>query len=619
VLQVEDLHTDFSRQGRVLHAVDGVSLRIEPGETVGVVGESGCGKSMLALSILRLVPEPGRIVAGRILFGGGDLLRMDEESVRKLRGVGMAMSFQDPMTSLNPLTTVRAQVTEALAAPGRYSQREALRRVVPLLTSVRIPSPEQRATDYPHQFSGGMRQRVMIAMGISNEPQLLIADEPTTALDATTQVQVLDLLWQLNRDLGMALMLITHNMAVVARLCERVVVMYAGRVVEEGPAEQIFEHPEHPYTWSLLHSVPKVDARRRERLPSIRGLPPDPASLPTGCTFHPRCPFREDRCSHEEPPLDRIGPEQRARCWVLMRNVPEDARSDEQQPGLPQEATELWGSEDSHSTADPVPDGDALLRVEDVSKHFPAKRRSQLAIKAVDGVSLEVRRGETLGVVGETGCGKSTLARVITGLLPPTSGRVIFEGHDLTRLGRSGIRRLRRRVQIIFQDPFASLDPRMTVGDSIAEPFDNFELAHGRERQRRIEGLLRLVGLEAEAAWRYPHEFSGGQRQRIGIARALAPKPSLIVCDEPVSALDVSIQAQILNLLQDLQRTLGLSYLFIAHDLGVVRHLCDRVAVMYEGKIVEMADAEKLYGDPRHPYTRTLLDSVLTPDLVEDR
>jgi len=619
VLQVEDLHTEFPRQDRVLRAVDGVSLRIHPGETVGVVGESGCGKSMLALSILRLVPEPGRVVSGRILFEDRDVLAMEEESVRRLRGAGVAMSFQDPMTSLNPLTRVRTQVEEALTAPGRLSHKEARGRVVPLLGSVQIASAEERAADYPHQFSGGMRQRVMIAMGVANEPQVLIADEPTTALDATTQVRILDLLGQLNRDLGMALMLITHNMAVVARLCRRVVVMYAGRVVEEGPVERVFERPEHPYTWSLLHSVPRFDAPRRERLPGIPGLPPDLASLPTGCKFHPRCPFREDRCSREEPPLDELGGGQLARCWVLMGNVSERARSAHREPGLPQGVPDLWGDESSYSAAAWSSSDEPLLRVEDVVRHFPAKRRNQPAIKAVDGVSLELHRGETLGVVGETGCGKSTLARLITGLLPAASGRVVFEGHELTRLDASGIRRLRRRVQVIFQDPFASLDPRMTVGDSIAEPLDNFGLARDRDRRRRIEALLSVVGLRAEAASRYPHEFSGGQRQRIGIARALAPRPSLIVCDEPVSALDVSIQAQILNLLQDLQRTLGLSYLFIAHDLGVVRHLCDRVAVMYQGKVVETADAETLYRDPRHPYTRTLLDSVLVPHPVGAR
>ncbi len=610
LLEVEELHTEFDTPQGVVRAVDGVNLHVGAGEILAVVGESGCGKTMLALSLLRLVPPPGRIVSGRILFGGRDVLSMDHETIRRLRGGDAAMSFQDPMTALNPLTRVRGQIREAMTAHDRFSTAQASERVVPLMRKVRIPGAEQRAGDFPHQFSGGMRQRVMMAMGISNEAQLLIADEPTTALDVTTQAEIVRLLKQLNRDLNMAMIVITHNMALVAGLCHRVVVMYGGRVVEDGPVDQIFRSPQHPYTWALLRSVPRVDQGRLDRLLGIGGVPADLGDLPSGCKFHPRCPFREDRCISEEPPLDVVGPAQKARCWVLMRTVSQPPEADSRHQRVPAAVSDT----DPRFSASTPPAGPALpiLRLDDVHKHFPAPGRR--VIRAVDGVTLDVRRGETLGLIGESGCGKSTLARVATLLTRPTSGSVIFENLDLTALRSRELRDVRRRVQIIFQDPFSSLDPRMTIGEIVAEPLDNFAVARGPQRRKRVQELLDVVGLNPDLAGRYPHQFSGGQRQRVGIARALALNPSLVVCDEPVSALDVSIQAQIINLLKDLQREFNLTYVFIAHDLGVVRHLCDRVAVMYLGRIVEIGQRGDLYRAPQHPYTRVLLDSVPVPD-----
>ncbi len=582
--------------------MDGVSLHIGAGEMVGLVGESGCGKTMLGMSILRLVPEPGRIVAGTISFEGHDVLAMDDDALQRLRGAGVAMSFQNAMTALNPLTRVGSQVREAMAAHDRFSPEEATGRVVSLLAGVRIPAADRRARDYPHQFSGGMRQRVLIAMGVSNQPQLLIADEPTTALDVTTQAQIVDLLRGLNRDLGTSMLLITHNVALVAGLCRRVVVMYAGRVVEQGPVDEVFERPQHPYTWALLRSVPRVSHGGRGRLLSIPGAPPDLGDLPTGCTFQPRCRFAEERCVQEEPPLSTIAAGRQARCWVLMRTVPEPAVDSEEMAAVP--------------AAIPPPGGQTILSLDAVHKHYPAAGRGE--VRAVDGVSLEVRQGETLGLIGESGCGKSTLARVIAQLVPATSGTVVFEGQDLGRLSGRALRGVRRRLQMVFQDPFASLDPRMTVGGIVAEPLANFGV-RGSARRARVAELLDLVQLTPQAARRYPHEFSGGQRQRIGIARALALNPSLLVCDEPVSALDVSIQAQIINLFADLQRDLGLTYVFIAHDLAVIGHLADRVAVMYLGKVVELGQVADVYRRPQHPYTKALVDAIPVPDSSIER
>lgn len=623
LLTIADLHTEFPTRRGTVRAVDGVSLHVDAGERVGVVGESGCGKTTLALSLLGLIPPPGRIRSGCIHFEGDDLLQMNDDELRQVRGARLAMSFQDPMTSLNPLTKVGDQIEEAMRAHHRFSRREATQRVVPLMERVHIPDARHRTVDYPHEFSGGMRQRLMLAMATANEPSLLVADEPTTALDVSTQAEIVGLLKELNAHLGMAIMLITHDMALVASLCDRVVVMYAGRVVEEGPAHEIFAHPEHPYTWHLLRSVPRPDAPSRQRLVDIDGRPPDLSELPSGCTFHPRCAFREDRCRDDEPPLEPVRAGQRASCWVLMRNVSHTAArlaATDNSPtpppdghDNPQSATEGPTQADRCDESPAAP----ILEVVEIAKHFPSAGSGP--IRAVDGVSFQLRKGETLGLIGESGCGKSTLARVITQLIPATSGRVLFEGRDLTRLHRRELRQARTNLQIVFQDPFSALNPRLSVGELIAEPLRNLGIKRAA-RRRHVAKLLSTVGLDPSHADRYPHEFSGGQRQRIGIARALSPDPSVLVCDEPVSSLDVSVQAQLINLLKRLQHDLGLSSIFIAHDLGVIRHVSDRVAVMYLGRIVEVAPVRELFDHPQHPYTEALLRCVPIPDpTLEDR
>lgn len=607
MLELEDVCTEFVSARGVVRAVDRVSLGVAAGERVGIVGESGSGKTMLALSVLGLVPQPGRVVSGRVLFHGQDVLAMDQEERRRLRGAHLAMSFQDPMTSLNPLMRISSQIEEAITAHERVPSDEADERVLGLMRQVRIAAPESRAGDYPHQFSGGMRQRVMIAMGVSNQPELLIADEATTALDVTVQAQIATLLRRLSTDLGTAILLITHNLALAAGLCERLVVMYAGRIVEDGPVERILKEPQHPYTWYLLRSVPSVNRTRSRPLVRIAGAPPDLSRLPAGCTFHPRCAFRVDRCTTEEPPLAESRPGQRTRCWVQMDNVPASARSAEAHaPPAP-----VRGVSSGRPGSDPA--SDAVLRVENVAKYYQASGSKEL--RAVDGVSFTIRRNETFALIGESGCGKSTLAKIIACLTPATHGRVIFDGTDLSALSRGALRKARRRLQVVFQDPFSSLDPRMTIAKIVAEPLANFGWDTDNRRQR-VRELLDMVGLGADVDSRYPHELSGGQRQRVGIARALAPEPSLVICDEPVSSLDVSIQAQILNLLQDLQNELGLTYLFISHDLGVVRQIADSVAVMYLGTFVEVADADDLYRRPQHPYSKALLEALPVPDLA---
>lgn len=606
LLRVVGLRTQLFTRGGVVRAVDGVDLELSPGQTLGVVGESGCGKTMLALSILRLVPEPGRIVSGRVLLEGRDLLTVGPDELRSIRGKDLAMSFQDPITALDPIRRVGSQLREAMTAHDRFRQ-VARARTGELLDRVGIPGAATRVRDYPHQFSGGMRQRLLIAIGISNQPRLLIADEATTALDVTSQAQLVGMLKELNLELGMAIVLVSHNMAVVAGLCDRVAVMYAGRIVEEGPAGLLFSEPQHPYTWHLLRSVARIDSPRRQRLTPISGAPPDLARLPRGCKFNPRCEFQVPRCSVEEPPLAQVGPAQLARCWVLMGTVDRHRR---RATTLPRPSGAPLASQ---VAVRPAIEPAVILQVEDVRKHFrtPGGRGG---IRAVDGVSLEVHAGETLGLIGESGCGKSTLARILTGLIAPTSGVVSFAGRDIARLHPNELRQLRQRLQMVFQDPFSSLNPRMKVADIVGEPLSNLSRRSSVDRRAQVSSTLNRVGLSRRHGERYPHELSGGQRQRVGIARALVVEPSVIVADEPVSALDASIQAQIVSLLQDLQAELGLTYVLISHDLSVVRSLADRIAVMYLGKLVELADNEALYRSPQHPYTAALLSAVPIAD-----
>ena len=528
LLRVRGLRTQFLTDRGVVHAVNGVNFSVRPGETLALVGESGCGKTAAMLSVLRLLPSHRtRVQADEVSFRGRDLLSLDDEGMRRVRGTEIAMIFQDPRASLNPVLTIGRQLTESLEVHLGLGRREARDRAIELLHSVGIPAPDTRFDDYPHQFSGGMCQRVTIAMALSCDPGLLIADEPTTALDATIQSQILDLVSELRAVRRMAMIWISHDLSVVASLADRVAVMYAGSIVETAPAERLFESPEHPYTRGLLASLPAPIA--------------DGDGVAAG----------------------KQGP---------------------------------------------------LLDVVDLKKHFPVHRglmqRRTGAVRAVDGVSFQLRRGETLGLVGESGCGKTTIARTVLGLTRPTAGRVIFDGTDLARATAAEVRALRPHMQMIFQDAYASLNPRMSVGRSIAEPLLEHSTMNPAGRRERVAELMTVVGLDPSLAGRMPHEFSGGQQQRVGIARALALKPDLIVCDEPISSLDISIQAQIVNLLADIQEQFGLTYLFISHDLRMIRHLCDRVAVMYRGRIVETAQARALFRDPKHPYTRTLLSSV---------
>jgi peptide/nickel transport system ATP-binding protein len=588
-------------------AVRGIDFDVDANEVLGIVGESGSGKSVTSLAISGLLPETAQ-VHGSIQLDGVEVTTLDPEALRKMRGRDVGMVFQDPTTTLNPVFPIGRQVIEGQVAHGQVAPDKAAQRAVELLREVDIPDPQGRVDQYPHQFSGGMRQRAVIAMAMSGRPRLIIADEPTTALDVTVQAQVLAVLARRQADTGAAVILITHDLGVVAEVAHKVAVMYGGRIVESGPVEEIFKRPRHPYTVGLLRSIPRIDTVDARLVPII-GQPPTPSSLPSGCTFHPRCAIGRDRplCASQDPALRDVGAGHASACHFtdeVAQLLADTAPG--KQPALPNGA--------------PVAVGPAtpLLQVQDLKVFFPIKagilRRRVGWVRAVDGVSLVVHAGETVGLVGESGCGKTTTGRAIMGLIPKSGGRVLFDGQDITGLQREGMRRVRRNMQYIFQDPYSSLNPVLSVGDIVAEPLR----IHGQYDElggaRWVAELFELVGLSRTMINRYPQEFSGGQRQRIGIARALALKPRLLILDEPVAALDVSIQAQVINLLQDLQRELSLAYLFIAHDLSVVRHISDRVTVMYLGRIVEESDKSTLYAQPTHPYTQSLMSAVPVPD-----
>jgi peptide/nickel transport system ATP-binding protein len=603
LLDVQNLHVHFETSRGRVRAVEDLSFNVKRGEIVAVVGESGSGKSVSALSIMRLLPKlTGRIPKGRIDFEGRNLLDLSDEQMRQVRGRDISMIFQEPMTSLNPILTIGLQIMEPLTIHLGMSDEQARARAVELLTLVGIPDPAGRLDQYPHQFSGGMRQRVMIAIGLACNPKLIIADEPTTALDVTIQAQILELMKDLSRKLDIALIVITHNLGVVARYADRVIVMYAGQLVEEGEADDVFHRPRHPYSMGLLRSVPRLDRPRGAKLETIEGLPPNLARLPAGCRFAPRCPFRIEICDTEPPLLpDDLGGLTRCHRHAEIA------------------AGKLaWSAADGATQQIEMKSGAPILAVRDLTKHFAvgsALRGVTGVVRAVQDVNFDIFAGETLGLVGESGCGKTTVGRLILRLENPTEGEIRFEGADLAGADAAAMKAIRRKIQVIFQDPYSSLNPRMTVGQIISEPLKVYNLAGGkRGAQARVEELLEQVGLRPEMAARYPHQLSGGQRQRVGIARALAMEPSFIVCDEAVSALDVSIQGQIINLLEDLQRRLGLAYLFIAHDLAVVRHISMRVVVMYFGRVMEITDRDALYNEPLHPYTKVLLDAAPVPD-----
>src|SRR5262249_24832378 len=608
LIEIDDLHVQFTTSQGTVRAVEGLSYSVHPGEMVAIVGESGSGKSVAALAVMQLLPAgSAHIPKGSIRFDGRELLKLSDEEMRRIRGREIAMIFQEPMTSLNPVLRIGLQITEPLAIHLGMDERTARARAVELLTLVGITDPESRLQQYPHHLSGGMRQRVMIAIGLSCNPKLLIADEPTTALDVTIQAQILELMKDLSRRLGVAIVIITHNLGIVARYADRVNVMYAARLVESGTADRVFARHLHPYARGLLGAVPRLDRGRAAQLSTIDGAPPHLLSPPSGCRFRPRCRFALEQCL-ADPTLALGEPGHLAACHRLGEIEALDPPSAHTQ-----------------STSKPAANGElpaAILDVKNAKKYFPVRvgfLRRPKQVRAVDDVTIDIRAGETLGLVGESGCGKSTLGRLVLRLDEPTGGEIRFESTDLAALGRDAMIAVRKKMQVIFQDPYSSLNPRMTVGQIIAEPIRVHGILPRTQISDRVAELLQLVGLFPYMALRYPHELSGGQRQRVGIARALAVNPRVIVCDEAVSALDVSIQGQVINLLEDLQQKLGLTYLFIAHDLAVVRHISSKVAVMYLGRIVEYAPADALFANPKHPYTRGLLAAAPVPDPVIER
>jgi len=624
MLNITDLQVAIDADAGMIRAIDGLSLCIERGETFALVGESGCGKSVTALALMRLLPDNARVTEGRVEIDGQEALSLPESAMRRLRGGKVGMIFQEPATSLNPVMRIGDQIVEAIETHTALRGAVARAKAIEWLGRVGIPEPERRIDDYPFRMSGGQKQRVMIAIALAAEPSFLVADEPTTALDVAIQAQILALLKQLQREQGMGMLLITHDLAVVSGMAQRVALMYAGQIVEVAAAAEFFGDPKHPYARLLLQSLPGAH-KRGEVLAAITGTVPVLSQPFTGCRFAPRCDRVFDRCRAEVPVLLRPAgalpslappaalPPREVRCWLHVV------------PGSAEPAEDAGPTSRSAAVATPVVAASApgwLLDVQDLSVRFPVRtgilqRVSSHAV-AVSNVSLQIRHGETFALVGESGCGKTTLGKAIVQLLRGQAvieGRALLDGQDLFGLHGDALRQARRSVQMIFQDHYASLNPRMRVLDVLEEGLLSLRPELGASARRQLlETLVDRVGLRREALQRYPHEFSGGQRQRIAIARALAVEPRLIVCDEPTSALDVSVQAQILNLLLELQRELGLSYLFITHHLGVVEYIADHVAVMYRGRIEESGPAASLLAAPREEYTRRLLAAV--PRLV---
>ncbi|MFB7910820.1 dipeptide ABC transporter ATP-binding protein [Kitasatospora sp. NPDC056076] len=624
VLSVRDLRVSFPSEAGPVEAVRGIDFDLLPGRTLGIVGESGSGKSATALAVMGLLPPTARL-GGRILLGGRDLAAMDDKALSRVRGKDIGMVFQDPMSALTPIYSVGRLLSQALRVHRDLTKQDAWEQAVELLDLVGIPDPRERAKSFPHEFSGGMRQRVVIALAIANKPSVLVADEPTTALDVTVQAQILDVLRLAQRETGAGLVLITHDLGVVAGHADEVAVMYAGRIVEHASVDELFRRPTMPYTARLLASVPTVDSGIERPLIPVGGEPPSLVGLPGGCPFAPRCAVAQDVCRTTEPVLTAPG---------LTTPGPTTALSGQQHSRVAcHRAQEIAdGTLDPAGEAAPVPPagagertvGEVVLRVEDLVKTFPVTKGALLkrrvgTLHAVNQVSFEVRAGETLGLVGESGSGKTTTLREVLRLRAPEGGRIEVAGTDVATLHSAAqVRELRRDVQIVLQDPTDALDPRLTVFDLLAEPLQ----AAGADRaaiRSRVTRLLDVVGLDRAMGDRFPAALSGGQRQRVGIARALAREPKLLALDEPLSALDVSVQAEIINLLARLKRELGLAYLLVAHDLAVVRYVSDRIAVMYLGHIVESGATEEIFARPRHPYTKALLSAIPVPDPARER
>jgi peptide/nickel transport system ATP-binding protein len=638
LLEVEDLKTQIRLRRGMVHAVDGLSFEVEAGETLGIVGESGCGKTMAAMSIIRLLPRGGFIAGGEIRLEGRDLAKLSDAELRAVRGDDVGMVFQDPMNSLNPTMMIGKQIAEVVTTHRDVSKAAAMDRAAEVLGLVGLPRPKERLRDYPHQLSGGLRQRVMIAMALACDPKLLIADEPTTALDVTIQEQILNLLDRIKRELGMGIMLITHDMGVIAGRADRVLVMYAGRKVETAETLELFKNVRHPYTEALLASIPQLDQDRSQELYSIPGLPPDLRRPPLACRFAARCAFATEQCRTHDPPLGGEDPNHPYACFHPRKSsvidmsdlgaelIAQAEKNKALMASFGKELELLATAEEPVVAATAERNGgpEFILEFRDVTKEFPITagailRRKIGALHAVTELQLGIRPGETFGLVGESGCGKTTLGRMGVGLEVPTSGQVLFDGTDLASVKGAKFRELRRDLQFMFQDPYASLDPRMRVKEIISEPLDIAGIGTPKERADKVRSALDEVGLGYDTADRYPHEFSGGQRQRLGLARALTLSPKVIIADEPVSALDVSIRSQILNLMKRLQATHGVTYIVISHDLSVVKYLADRIGVMYLGRLVELGRGDDIYERPAHPYTAGLLEAIPVPNPVMSR
>jgi peptide/nickel transport system ATP-binding protein len=617
LLDVANLSVTFSSEAGPVTAVRDLSYQVYPGEVLGIVGESGSGKSVSSLAVMGLLPATAT-VTGSITFQGQRLLGRSDRDLSRVRGRKIAMVFQDPLSALTPVYTVGDQISEAIRVHEDVSKDVAAKRAVELLDLVGIPNPRQRATAFPHEFSGGMRQRAMIAMAIANDPDLIIADEPTTALDVTIQAQILEVLQTAREATGAAVVMITHDLGVIAGFADRTMVMYAGKPVETGSVDDVYYRPRMPYTMGLLGSIPRLDVGDRAPLTPIEGTPPSMVHLPKGCPFQPRCPLAVDACAEVEPKLEPMpgsGPGHAAACHRSAEVEANGWTSTDVFPAVTAPEADL--------ARRPREERPVVLEVDRLVKEYALTkgavfRRRVGTVHAVSDISFDIREGETLGLVGESGCGKTTTIMEILNLVKPVDGRIVVLGKETGAMSRSERFGIRRDLQVVFQDPMASLDPRLPIGDILSEPM----VAHGvpaAERSRRVAELLMLVGLRPEHANRYPQAFSGGQRQRIGIARALALQPKLLVLDEPVSALDVSIRAGVINLLQRLKADMGLSYLFVAHDLSVVRYIADRVAVMYLGTIAEIGQVDQVFDAPSHPYTQALLSAIPLPDPRKER